>query len=54
MTDHVPAVFAAIHPDRPHDGEIADDLEAEGETLPDEFEDETPAAFDLSQLQDFF
>ncbi|KAJ7893105.1 hypothetical protein B0H14DRAFT_3427593 [Mycena olivaceomarginata] len=29
MTDHVPAVFAAIHPDRPHDGEIADDLEAE-------------------------
>ncbi|KAF8209885.1 hypothetical protein K438DRAFT_1960107 [Mycena galopus ATCC 62051] len=61
MSDHVPAVFAAIHqaihdpdnPDRPHIGEIVDDLEAEGETLPDEFEDDTPAAFDLSQLQDF-
>jgi hypothetical protein len=62
MPDTVPPVFAALYraihdpdePDRPHSGEIEEDLEAEGETLPDDSEDgDTPAAFDLSQLQEF-
>ncbi|KAJ6482430.1 hypothetical protein C8R45DRAFT_791670, partial [Mycena sanguinolenta] len=33
--------------------EVCDDLEAEGETLPDDFEPETGGVFDVSQLQEF-
>ncbi|KAJ7807125.1 DNA breaking-rejoining enzyme [Mycena olivaceomarginata] len=61
MSD-VPPVFATLfrvihephEADQPHRNEIEEDIEAEGETLPDtEHDDGEPAALDISQLQEF-
>ncbi|KAJ7803541.1 DNA breaking-rejoining enzyme [Mycena olivaceomarginata] len=61
MSD-VPPVFATLfrvihephEADKPHRNEIEEDIEAEGETLPDtEHDDGEPAALDISQLQEF-
>ncbi|KAJ7882730.1 hypothetical protein B0H14DRAFT_2565125, partial [Mycena olivaceomarginata] len=50
------ALYQAIHdpdnPDRPPSSEIEEDLEAEGETLPDDGE-EPAAPFDLAQLREY-
>lgn len=67
MSDSVSPVFAALYKaihapdevDRPHLNEVIDDIEAEGETLPDDADSEpdedtdTSGAFDVSQLQEF-
>jgi hypothetical protein len=63
MSNDVPtvlaALFRAIHDpeeaDRSNFGnEVSEDLEAEGETLPDDAEpDENTGVFDVSQLQKF-
>ncbi|KAJ7737404.1 hypothetical protein B0H14DRAFT_3117790 [Mycena olivaceomarginata] len=61
MSD-VPPVFATLfrvihephEADQPHRNKIEEDIEAEGETLPDtEHDDGEPAALDISQLQEF-
>jgi hypothetical protein len=63
MSNDVPTVLAALfraiddpeEADRSNFGnEVSEDLEAEGETLPDDAEpDENTGVFDVSQLQKF-
>ena len=65
MSHNVPPAFAALYQaihapdndDTPNADEITDDIEAEGETLPEDFEPEedtdASGAFDVSQLQEF-
>jgi hypothetical protein len=64
MSDGVPPVFAALfraihegnEADKAHRNEIEEDIEAEGETLLDnsgQEDDNSPAPFDISQLQEF-
>ncbi|KAJ7029853.1 hypothetical protein C8F04DRAFT_1264576 [Mycena alexandri] len=65
MSEGVPPALVALHntihstddPDRPHMNEVTDDIEAEGETIPDYVEEDedtdAPSTFDISKLQDF-
>ena len=66
MSTSVPPAFAALYNaihapdevDRPHLDEVIDDIEAEGETLPEDTEPDeeivdASGAFDVSQLQEF-
>ncbi|KAJ7648509.1 DNA breaking-rejoining enzyme [Mycena rosella] len=64
MSGDVPPVFAALYQaihapseaDRAHADEVTEDIEAEGETIPDDAEleedTETPGGFDITKLQE--